>query len=154
MTSPPLSPNPLEDHLGYWMRFVSNRVSGAFRERVEARGATVAEWVMLRTLRHAAPLSLNDLAVATGADKAAASRLIERLVVKKLVVRATSSRDRRGVDLSLTAAGKSLVTKLAADADANDALFFGGLNPRDQAHLRRILGALVEMNALTEKPLE
>ena len=147
-------PNPLENHLGYWMRFVSNHVSGAFRARVEARGATVAEWVALRTLYHASPLSLNDLARETGADKAAASRLVDQLVKKKLVVRATSSRDRRGVDLSLSAPGKSRTAKLASEADVNDEAFFGSLTAKDRAHLRRILMALVETNGLTAKPME
>lgn len=147
-------PNPLETHLGYWMRFLSNHVSGAFRERVEARGSTVAEWVALRTLHHASPLSLGDLVRETGMDKAAASRLVEQLVKKKLVARAVSARDRRGIDLSLTAAGKALTTKLAAEADVNDEAFFGGLTPRDRAYLRRILMALVETNGLTAKPLE
>ena len=147
-------PNPLENHLGYWMRFVSNHVSGAFRERVETRGTTVAEWVALRTLHHQSPLSLNDLARETGADKAAASRLIDQLVKKKLVTRATSPRDRRGVDLSLSAPGKALTAKLAAEADVNDEAFFGGLTAKDQTHLRRILMALVETNGLTAKPME
>ena len=152
--STPLAPNPLENHLGYWLRFVSNQVSGGFRERVAIRGATVAEWVVLRTLYHQTPLSLNDLIAATGADKGASSRLVEQLVGKKLVSRTTAPGDRRGIALTLTAAGKSLVPKIARDADINDAAFFGSLSPRDQAHLRRILMALVETNGLTAKPME
>ena len=40
----------LETHIGYWLRFVSNHVSHAFQAKVEVRGVTVAEWVVLRTL--------------------------------------------------------------------------------------------------------
>ena len=40
----------LETHLGYWLRYVSNHVSQAFARKVEARGVTVAEWVVLREL--------------------------------------------------------------------------------------------------------
>ena len=40
----------LEAHLGYWLRFVSNHVSHAFKTKVEAQGVTVAEWVVLRWL--------------------------------------------------------------------------------------------------------
>ena len=40
----------LEDHLGYWLRYVSNQVSHAFSLKVAAREVTVAEWVTLREL--------------------------------------------------------------------------------------------------------
>jgi hypothetical protein len=40
----------LQDHLGYWLRYVSNQVSHAFSVKLAAREVTVAEWVMLREL--------------------------------------------------------------------------------------------------------
>ena len=40
----------LETHLGYWLRRVSNRVSGAFAQALHAKQVSVAEWVMLRHL--------------------------------------------------------------------------------------------------------
>jgi hypothetical protein len=33
----------LEKHVGYWLRFVSNHVSYAFMQKVEATGVTIAE---------------------------------------------------------------------------------------------------------------
>ena len=35
--------SPLESHLGYWLRVVSNHVSHGFKSKVEAHGVTVAE---------------------------------------------------------------------------------------------------------------
>lgn len=40
----------LETHLGYWLRRVSNAVSGEFGRSLRARGTSVAEWVLLRQL--------------------------------------------------------------------------------------------------------
>jgi hypothetical protein len=40
----------LQDHLGYWLRYVSNQVSHGFSLKLAAREVTVAEWVMLREL--------------------------------------------------------------------------------------------------------
>jgi hypothetical protein len=37
----------LTAHLGYWLRFVSNHVSLAFARKLESRGVTVADWVVL-----------------------------------------------------------------------------------------------------------
>jgi DNA-binding MarR family transcriptional regulator len=148
------SPSTLETHLGYWMRFVSNHVSGAFRERVEAQGSSVPEWVALRSLYLLGTASLGDLARQMGDDTGAASRLAQKLVKKGLVRRAPSRADRRGVELVLTAAGEALLARLAEEADRNEAVFFDALSARDRAQLRRILMALVETNGLTRKPLE
>lgn len=148
------SPSTLETHLGYWLRFVSNHVSGAFREKVEARGVTVAEWVALRSLHLLGTASLGDLARQMGDDTGAASRLAQRLVKKGYMKRATRATDRRGVALTLTASGSALLFKLAADADRNEDEFFDGLSAADKGHLRRILMAIVKRNGLTAKPLE
>lgn len=40
----------LEDHLGFWMRFVSNHVSLSFKKKVEGLGVGIGEWVILRHL--------------------------------------------------------------------------------------------------------
>ena len=37
----------LETHLGYWLRRVSNHVSGAFARALQQRNVSVAEWVVL-----------------------------------------------------------------------------------------------------------
>lgn len=37
----------LEDHLGYWLRFVSNQVSLSFRQRLEREEIAVVEWYSL-----------------------------------------------------------------------------------------------------------
>ena len=40
----------MQDHLGYWLRYVSNQVSHSFSLKLAARDVTVAEWVVLREL--------------------------------------------------------------------------------------------------------
>jgi hypothetical protein len=56
------------------------------------------------------------------------------------------------VTLDLSASGKKLVPKLAAEADGNDAHYFDCLSKQDKGHLLRILQNLVKTHALTEKP--
>ena len=141
-----------EHHIGYWLRFVSNTVSFAFRDRIAKLGVTVAEWVALRSLHNCAPCTLGELSEQIGIDAGATSRLIERLLRKKLVSRNAAASDRRFVTLKLTASGKALVPKLAREADRNDEAFFGQLPKADKQHLLRIMKNLVETHDLTEKP--
>jgi DNA-binding MarR family transcriptional regulator len=133
----------LEDHAGYWLRFVSNHVSHAFTRRVEARGVTVAEWVLLRELFDARRTNPSQLADELGMSRGAISKLVERLCQKKLVARASSHGDRRYQTVELTAAGKRIVPVLAKLADENDREFFGHLRPEQKTRLLNVLRDIV-----------
>jgi hypothetical protein len=54
----------------------------------------------------------------------------------------------------LMRAGRSMVPKLAALADANDAEFFDHLAPKDRAALLRTLREIVEKRGLKSLPVE
>ena len=75
----------LDDLLGYWMRFVSNHVSHAFRLKIESRGVTVAEWVVMRALFDQEPANPSQLAERIGLTRGAVSKLVDRLVTKELI---------------------------------------------------------------------
>ena len=151
MTSaPPVS--DLETHLGYWLRMVSNAVSQSFARRVEAEGVTVAEWVFLRMLWDIDPVAPSLLAGRMGMTKGAISKLADRLIGKALVERRADPVDGRAQILSLTAAGRALVPRLAALADVNDAAFFGTLSPENRNDLERLLRKIVSDRKLTDVP--
>lgn len=143
----------LESHLGYWLRYVSNHVSQAFARRLEDRGVTAAEWVVLRQLfdGEAAP---SRLAGQIGLTRGAITRLADRLIAKQLVTRSASTTDKRAQLLALTEAGRDLVPALAALADANDAAFFGHLSPTERAAFEGALKDLVRHHGLRALPID
>jgi DNA-binding MarR family transcriptional regulator len=143
----------LDTHLGYWLRFVSNHVSHAFMQKVEARGVTVAEWTVMREMLHATPVNPSQLAEQLGMTRGAISKLIERLCQKALVERNFSDTDRRYQRVSLTAKGKKLVPALARLADSNDAEFFGHLPIEHQLSLMGMLKDLVRQHGWKDIPL-
>ena len=143
----------LEDHAGYWLRFVSNHVSHAFTRKVEAQGVTVAEWVLLREMFDALPVSPSQLADKLGMTRGAISKLVDRLCQKKLAARSYSSGDRRYQSVALTAAGIKLVPKLAQLADENDLEFFGHLNPEQKACLVNLLRGIVRQQGWKDSPV-
>lgn len=139
-------------HLGYWLRFVSNHVSHAFKQRAEARGVTVAEWAVLRQLLGRDSLQPSQLADDLGMTRGAVSKLVDRLVQKGFVDRAAADGDRRYQSLALTAAGRRLVPVLARLADENDAEHFGHLDPRQHAELMELLQSIVERHGWKDIP--
>jgi len=152
---PPIQPaSDLTAHLGYWLRYVSNHVSQAFARKVEARGVTVAEWVLMRQLWEVDALAPSRLAERMGMTRGAISKLAERLIAKSLLARAADAADGRAHTLSLTPAGRNLVPELAALADANDAEFFDHLTPQDRTALRQILHEIIERRGLKSVPVD
>jgi DNA-binding MarR family transcriptional regulator len=144
----------LTAHLGYWLRYVSNHVSQAFARKVEAHGVTVAEWVLMRQLLDEEGVAPSRLAERMGMTRGAVSKLADRLIGKSLLVRTADPQDGRAHTLALTRAGRSLVPKLAALADANDAEFFDHLATKDRAALLRTLQEIVDKRGLKSLPVE
>ncbi len=142
----------LEDHLGYWLRFVSNHVSHAFTRKLEARSVTVAEWVVMRELLQTGTTSPSVLAERLGMTRGAISKLVERLCGKELVERTYPEGDRRYQSLVLSPSGKKLVPILADLADQNDREFFGDLALDQRAELAAILQQIVRRQGWKDVP--
>lgn len=138
-------PSKLEEHLGYWLRCLSNFVSHSFAERLARQDISVPQWVVLRTLYDGSGITLNEAAARVGVDKSSLSRMVERLVQKGLVDR-TEGDDRRSIGMALTPAGKKLVPRLAQLADENDAAFFDTLGPKQRAELLATIKRLLKAN--------
>lgn len=149
----PSEPSPLDAHLGFWLRFVSNHVSARFRSQVEARGVSVTEWVALRTLYDHPQATHAVLIDALGMTKGAASKVVTRLEGKGLARRDLAHGSARGQVIALTEAGRALVPLLAADADGNEEHFFAHLSAPERAAMLRSFRALAAHHALTEIPV-
>ena len=146
--------SPLDSHLGYWLRYVSNHVSHAFKAKIESRGITVAEWVVVRALYDVKVGAAHVLADELGLTRGAVSKLVDRLVAKSLVTKRLSKNDRRYQELALTPTGRGLVPQLAALADGNDEEFFGVLKRQEREFLAELLKRIVQSRGLKTVPID
>lgn len=144
----------LADHLGFWLRFVSNHVSHSFSARLAERDVTVAEWVMMRALYAKPPTAPSRLAGEMGMTRGAITKLADRLIDKALVRREADPDDGRAQTLSLTSAGAALVPVLAALADANEAACFDALTADEREAMKRLLCRIVEARGLSGLPID
>jgi len=144
----------LDAHLGYWLRYVSNHVSHSFKLKIETRGVTVAEWVVIRALYDVKVGAAHLLADELGLTRGAISKLVDRLVTKSLVARRSSKSDRRYQELALTPSGRDLVPQLAALADGNDEEFFGDLKRQERELLTDLLKRIVRARGLKTVPVD
>ncbi len=144
----------LTEHLGYWLRQVSNHVSHGYARKLAAKEITVAEWGLMRTLYGKEPTPPSLLASEMGLTRGAITKLADRLIAKALVIREASLDDRRTQTLRLTAKGAKFVPELAALADQNEAECFAHLTTNDRRTLQRILAESVTRLGLTAMPLD
>ena len=147
----------LESHTGYWLRFVSNHVSHAFKQKIEARGVTVAEWVVMRALlgtEEDGSVNPSRLAESIGLTRGAVSKLVDRLAVKGFVKCRAVKADRRFQTVELTASGRALVPVLAVLADENDREFFGHLRSGEREKLTALLKAVAERHGFKGAAVE
>ncbi len=144
----------LESHLGYWLRKVSNAVSGAFARSLQARQTSVAEWVVLRYLYDRKEATPGALAEALTMTRGAVSKVIDKLQAKKWIRSRIKPGDNRVQLLSLTAAGRHVVPHLAGIADQNDDQFFAMLSTTERQSLRDLLIKLANHHQIRDVPLE
>ena len=86
----------LEDHLGYWLRMLSNEVSACFAAKLESHGVTVAQWVVLRILFDQKNATVVEVAATLDIDKGAVSRMIDRTSIRS---RSAGDRSRSGLEM-------------------------------------------------------
>lgn len=145
------TPSALPDHIGYWLRKLSNAVSSAFAERLEAHDVSVPQWVVLRVLFDHDSLPLKEIVARVEVDQGSLSRMVDRLIDHGWVQRVADAADRRAVAISLTKSGRSLVPKLAAEADRNEESFFSSLPVAERERFLRTIRKLLVLNESDER---
>jgi len=144
----------LESHLGYWLRRVSNAVSGSFSRALGEKQTSVAEWVLLRELHDRKQTSPGALADSLGLTRGAISKIVDKLDAKGWVQTDAKEGDSRFRLLSITRAGRRSLPILAEIADQNDARYFDCLNAKEKSVLRKLLIKLVDHNNIHNVPTE
>lgn len=144
----------LERHLGYWLRRVSNHVSGEFKRGLHAKRTSVAEWVVLCQVRERPGITPGELAEALGLTRGAVSKVIDKLEAKNWIAGSAKPGDNRVRLFSLTRSGGRALPVLRKIADRNDQTFFGVLTHDERAALQRLLSRLIELHHIEAVPVE
>jgi DNA-binding MarR family transcriptional regulator len=120
------------------------------RDAERSAGISGAQLFVLQTLAQDRASSLNDLADRTLTDQSSVSVVVKRLADRKLVARKAAAEDARRIELSLTAAGKRLLSRCPEPTQARLVTSLRRLDPQELAGLRAGLVALVREMDLEE----
>jgi DNA-binding MarR family transcriptional regulator len=121
-------PATIRDLLSYRIHRLANALSrgAALRYRQEF-GVSLMEWRILALLGGFAPMTLRDLSLESGLDKAQASRAVKALVERGLVEREPGRADAREVALRLSPEGARVEAGLMRAAREREAAFRAAL---------------------------
>jgi DNA-binding MarR family transcriptional regulator len=124
------------------------RIAALLDARAEAElaadGLSRGEFDLLCALRRAGrPLRASEVSTITAASGAAITKRADALVRAGLVERSVPSRDRRGVLLALTAAGRDAVDRLMPAHLAREADALAGLTPAETERLAALLSRVL-----------
>jgi MarR family transcriptional regulator, lower aerobic nicotinate degradation pathway regulator len=127
----------------------SLRVSS--REAEQRVGLSGAQLFVLQCLSRQGSCSVNDLASRSATDQSSVSVVVSRLVARGYVARVKSPLDRRSVELSLTPAGRKLLT--AAPEAAQDRLLaaLARLRKAELSQLALLLAKVVDLADVAEQ---
>lgn len=145
--------SPLDAHLGYWLRRVSNQVWHSLRLKMEDKGITLAEWVVLREL-YDGDRRPSAVAEKLGVTRGAISKLSERLVASLMITQKADARDGRRQMLALTDLGRAIVFVLAVAVEENEKEFFGDLDPDTRALIVSTLREIIRRRGLGAAPMD
>lgn len=145
--SPLADPAALADRL----RLGLVRLSRQLR-RQDPPGLSVTLYSALATVADRGELAVGELADSEGVPSSAATRIADRLEEAGYVARRPNPRDRRGVNVVITPAGRRLVERRRKRGNAWLAARLAGLTPGQRQALAEALGALDAVMAGDDEP--
>src|SRR3954468_2450551 len=123
---------------------VAAAVAGVREEALTAAGGSTPTWRVLRALKSGDHSTQAELADVVGVRQPTLTHHLDGLERAGLVTRWRDPANRRGQRVLLTPEGERLFVRLRRAAAAFDGLLQAGLDERDLAELRRLLGVLEE----------
>ncbi len=126
------------------MIYTYNWVDYRIKAFLKKYGITPQQFNVLRILRgqHPKPCTVNLLKERMLDKMSDASRIVERLRLKKMLARNVSSSDRRSVDIMISQAGLDLLSKLDMELDQLHRDIFSNLSEAEIVQLNGLLDQL------------
>jgi len=101
-----------QDSVGYLVKRTHSLMMDVMEPVLEAHGFTFIQYVILAWLRDGIAVNPKDICTQFRHDSGALTRVIDQLAERGLLERVRRDRDRRKVELQLTAAGRKAVEGL------------------------------------------
>ena len=133
----------LQDSLGFLLAAASRQNKKAFDKRLKKFQITAPQWSVLAYLCENGNCPQTQIAETLYWDKATVGDIIEKLLKKGLVSRATSEADRRAYCVAATNAGQSLYEHICTEAAGVNELTCAGMADAERLQLITLLNRAI-----------
>ncbi len=141
-------PFDLQNFLPYLLNQAAEATSRSFEGVYKQRfGMTRTQWRVMANLGRFGAMTARDICRISHIEKTKVSRAVAGMEAEGLLTRATSDRDRRAENLSLTPKGRAVFAKIGESAGAFDANLRARLGPELAARIDAILHEIVALQA-------
>jgi DNA-binding MarR family transcriptional regulator len=141
---------------GHLARRFQQIAVAVFLAEVEGAGfdLTPVQYAALATINANPAIDQITLAGLIAYDRTTITGVVDRLVQKNLIVRETSSRDRRARQLKITDEGRKTLRKITPAVESAQRIMLRGLNEKEADELMRLLRkAIAAGNELSRAPM-
>lgn len=135
----PINFGPLAYWVGFNLRMAQEAAFQAFSRLSQEIGERPGRFATLTLIARNPGISQTELSLANGRDKSSLTPVVEDLVRRGLVERARMDTDRRTYSLSLTPAGKKVLTNMTRCARRHERNLDQLIGERDRKKFIRIL---------------
>ena len=135
----PINFGPLAHWVGFNLRMAQEAAFQAFSRLSQEIGERPGRFATLTLIARNPGISQTELSLANGRDKSSLTPVVEDLVRRGLVERARMDTDRRTYSLSLTPAGKKVLTNMTRCARRHERNLDQLIGERDRKKFVRIL---------------
>lgn len=141
-------PDILGESVPYLLHRISSLMEVIIDSHLKDADLSMDMWRVLYILSHVGDHSLVDLSRVTSVNTSTLSRLVSRMVDRKLISKKRSDRDNRTVEVTILSAGQEIVTRLSPYAQNAHELADGAFSQTElpvlKTYLRRLYRTLQE----------
>lgn len=130
--------------LGYWVSLLSRSMEAEFSRHLAPHGLTRMSYAVLGSMvfdGHATPSGIAD---AIGVDRAAVTRLLDKLEAQALIARDRDKGDRRSIVLKVLPRGKALANEMQECSRSVNAHFTKALTREESDRFVELAKAMLQ----------
>ncbi|MFN3655956.1 MAG: MarR family winged helix-turn-helix transcriptional regulator [Pseudolabrys sp.] len=134
---------PKAESIGYLARYAHRAFVKALAHELETHAILSAQWSVLRVLWETEGLTQVELADRMRVEKASLTAVLGGMARAGLIRRARNAKDRRKINITLTARGRALKDEILPYAGRINRRATRGMSRREVERLRELLGRLI-----------
>lgn len=134
----------LDDSFGFILNKVNTKLKNELLQRLKEHDVTPEQWAILNCLWEQEGTTPKELADLTFKDKPNTNRILEKLIIKGLVIRKAHPVDKRAFQIFLTESGWALREQLIPKVEQLLAKAATGIEPHKVAEMKKLLNQIYD----------